>query len=789
MVYQTLDSNRHGIRLLTVKVDESPIITCTLNTVALLDEPSFKALSYQWGREKAPQLLLLDGEEMEITANLDKALRQLRQENHSPLFVDALCINQSDNSEKSEQVMLMKEIYSKATEVIAWLGPAECQSDGAMELMKTFGKFAPQSEMTPGIVGGNISSEGCFADEVALWDAVDGLLGRPYWQRTWILQELVLAKTVLFRCGTKSATFEDLHSLYSAIARRTNSPNVQELTLKAAHLQSIALILSLRDLDGMNRDGIPLTSILAESEDQLVSDLRDKVYGLLGMASDASILVPLPSYDISAGEAYVHFTRSLIVKSQRLAYICFKSPFGKSSLEIPSWAMDLSTPCFDASSALSQDILHIPLNWKAGAEANVVFNDSSYGKETVLVAWGRVMGTVDGIGSVLPIHSSFSSSQYDIVEPDYSMNIYGSETATLEAILVALLGIARGSSKNPLEHSFQLQCHKFSIKALMKPGNRGLLASIPELLEWLDKNKEFIFAGRSLSSWSTLAAESVPVWKGSWIKEALMRPRGSFPHERTVGSHLLALGQGIEGGVEAAQTGGDIDSLEQNIASLDIDEVGGEGHTESARQVPRLDPEGGGVGGRRRELAVLTNGLELPNASYSSTGPGSSQSSRKVFNRLVRAHRNAAAALSTRFPVAASLHCALESSSLTDNELEKIELTVKALLANLIRYRRIFTTSVGSIGMAHPQVRKNDKICSFHGSGSTLVILREEPLPSDKLPRMAAREGQRSSGTGVSNEENQEYKIFRVIGEATLAGSFNQKFVPQDLKWELFALI
>lgn len=77
MTYQTLDSNRHEIRLLTVKVDESPIIICTLNTVSLLDEPLFKTLSYHWGGERAPQRLLLDGEETEITANLDQALRQL----------------------------------------------------------------------------------------------------------------------------------------------------------------------------------------------------------------------------------------------------------------------------------------------------------------------------------------------------------------------------------------------------------------------------------------------------------------------------------------------------------------------------------------------------------------------------------------------------------------------------------------------------------------------------------------------------------------------------------------
>ena len=62
------------MRLLTMRVDGFPIITCTLNTVSLLGQPLFKALSYHWGRERAPQLLLLDGAETEITASLDQVL-------------------------------------------------------------------------------------------------------------------------------------------------------------------------------------------------------------------------------------------------------------------------------------------------------------------------------------------------------------------------------------------------------------------------------------------------------------------------------------------------------------------------------------------------------------------------------------------------------------------------------------------------------------------------------------------------------------------------------------------
>ncbi len=788
MAYQTLDSSRHEIRLLTVKVDESPIITCTLTTVSLMDVLSFKALSYNWGREKAPQLLLLDGEEMEITANLDQALRQLRHENHGLLFIDALCINQNNNSEKSEQVMLMKEIYSRATEVIAWLGPAEHHSDDAMELMKIFGNSGPKREMTPGLAGGYISTEECFADNVALWDAVDVLLGRNYWQRTWILQELALAKTVVLRCGTKSAAFEDLHAIYSVIGRWADSPDVRELTLRAAHLYSIALLLSLRDLDGMNKDGMPMTSILAESQDQLVSDLRDKVYGLLGMASDALILVPLLSYDISEAEVYTHLTRSLIVNSKRLAYIHHKSPFGKSSLEIPSWAMDLSTPCFDTSSGLSRHILHIPLDWKSGLEANIAFGDSSYGKETILIAWGKIMGTVDGIGSVLPIHSSFSGSQYNIVEPDYSANMYGSETATLEAILEALVGIYHdNSTEHALEDSFQLECHKFSIKVLMKPENRGLLALIPELSEWLDKNKQFIFAGRSLESWSSLAAEIVPVWEGSRLKEALIKPRGRFPHESTVGSNPRALVQGIADGIETSQAQDDTNNLVENLASLELNKAEDEDHTKSTSQVLRPELEGRRVYEKRHQFNISSEGRRFSIIPDSSSASGIWQS-HKVFHRLVRALRNETATRNRRFPIAAALHNASKSSSLTENELEKIELTVKAMLVDLSRYKRIVTTSAGAIGMAHPQVHKNDQICYFRGCESSLVILREEPLSPDEPPRVPAWTRERPSGKVVSTNEDQAYKRFRVIGQASLS-SFLRPELVHGLKWELFALI
>ena len=110
-------------------------------------------------------------------------------------WIVAVCINQNDKSEKVAQIRIMKMVYTLAEEVIAWLGPTDGSSDGGMAFLNACGEYASTTtELTPGLGRGPISSEECFAELTDLWDGVDEVLARPYWQRTWILQELLFAK-------------------------------------------------------------------------------------------------------------------------------------------------------------------------------------------------------------------------------------------------------------------------------------------------------------------------------------------------------------------------------------------------------------------------------------------------------------------------------------------------------------------------------------------------------------------------------------------------------------------
>jgi hypothetical protein len=111
-----------------------------LQYASLLNPPHYTALSYTWGDPNVTQMILLNGKDHEATTNLDAALRQVRrqlQDNQKiRLWVDALCINQEDIDERSEQVLRIKYIYKRAEDVLVCIGSEEDESQKAMRLLE-----------------------------------------------------------------------------------------------------------------------------------------------------------------------------------------------------------------------------------------------------------------------------------------------------------------------------------------------------------------------------------------------------------------------------------------------------------------------------------------------------------------------------------------------------------------------------------------------------------------------------------------------------------------------------
>ena len=98
-------------------------IHCQLMNVALDENPNYQALSYVWGHPEDTVALTVNGLNFQATRNLVAALRRLRSSmKPQTLWVDALCINQSDMDEKTGQILIMDKIYKGASCVQVFLG-------------------------------------------------------------------------------------------------------------------------------------------------------------------------------------------------------------------------------------------------------------------------------------------------------------------------------------------------------------------------------------------------------------------------------------------------------------------------------------------------------------------------------------------------------------------------------------------------------------------------------------------------------------------------------------------
>ena len=131
-------------------------ICCTLQHASFQHNAKYEALSYTWGNLKlandlkgclsplkgdpaSTHSIHLNGCAATITYNLEGALQQLRSDSAKRvLWVDALCINQADLLEKSEQVKAMAKIYHGASRVVTWLGEQDEFVDLAFDTLEQF---------------------------------------------------------------------------------------------------------------------------------------------------------------------------------------------------------------------------------------------------------------------------------------------------------------------------------------------------------------------------------------------------------------------------------------------------------------------------------------------------------------------------------------------------------------------------------------------------------------------------------------------------------------------------
>ncbi|KAM5356930.1 hypothetical protein ACJ41O_003576 [Fusarium nematophilum] len=264
------------VRIEPAKDDNDPIIG-TLFEVAFRDKHKFDALSYMWGEGPSQCHITLNNVAFSVGQNLADALRYLRA--HAPeacYWIDAICINQNDVPERNRQVRIMHHIYFRAETVVVWLGKKYAEYEATLPGLHRLGRFKPpieQPKSEPPPDQPHADPPTAQVPDVGLEQrrmAAD-LYNDEYWKRLWIIQEIGLAKKIKVCFGNSTVEwslfihFITMHSFGREGPIRLDRQRKEKCTGSCTVLQ-----------------------LLRDHKDALCQDRKDKVYGLIGLASDAS---------------------------------------------------------------------------------------------------------------------------------------------------------------------------------------------------------------------------------------------------------------------------------------------------------------------------------------------------------------------------------------------------------------------------------------------------------------------------------------------------------------------
>ena len=282
--------------------------------------PHFYAISYEWGPAEPKHQIDIDDKVFFIRSNIKDCLERLGSSDegfYRPVWIDAICIDQSNIAERNAQVKVMGSIYASAKLVIAWFG-RQAPANGSLTETEWNLKDWQASTEYKALV--NHSEE--HSDSVnhshhistppllslaepygTVWSCLRSLCEQPYWLRLWIVQEVIKSPKLLLMWGDEQIPWDVLGAAFHTI--ELNKLYIRTSEARFAPWDVIANSTPYKVW--LQRDGPhPQRSLLELMDTYRDSDCsvpHDKAYALTGISTDSDQLQV--DYDKSLPDLYV----------------------------------------------------------------------------------------------------------------------------------------------------------------------------------------------------------------------------------------------------------------------------------------------------------------------------------------------------------------------------------------------------------------------------------------------------------------------------------------------------
>ncbi|KAH7310863.1 heterokaryon incompatibility protein-domain-containing protein, partial [Stachybotrys elegans] len=341
-------------------------IECSLTTHDLSQNPRFEALSYVWGQTVPSHDIVCNKTTRTIGNNLFHALDRLRlPDKDRYLWVDALCINQADNGEKTHQVRMMGDIYSRARRVLIWLGGDDAIQRG----IETIASHVDEQDVNWSPLQPLFTHPLFYLSQRLLvwlgfhgaaelgvnnlktpqssapfdWALVVPVIQSPWFTRVWCIQELVMASNPILVSRDSTLTWNSFSKTVLAFRQQFKAYQ------KDQSFENFYLLNDIRQRF-KKKTKASLLELMFLTRGFQATDPRDKLFALVGLAGDvlSSDWEVTPNYNLSVLEVYRQFALWHLTRKRQLGILSFGRNHDLASLPalegLPSWVPDLTRP-------------------------------------------------------------------------------------------------------------------------------------------------------------------------------------------------------------------------------------------------------------------------------------------------------------------------------------------------------------------------------------------------------------------------------------------------------------
>lgn len=350
-----------------------PHIRCQLTLSYIDGVDRYEAVSYYWGNPENGErdrtvMIHVDGQRFLISPTVAAILSRLyKPDENRLLWIDLISIDQDNVEEKNIQVNRMKDIFSHAYRVIAWISPSNVPSKlnnlprggvpqsktGLVEsAMKVFATKKPKPSSESVLLSPWESRQSTSGVTPAERDVVVQFLHHPWFQRIWCVQEVAVAKELWIvstnsEHSSKQVSRKSIRDFVITMEGEFRSPQwLGATTLDQGTATKLEQVKRLLKQNAPNRH---LLELLRRYRPWQAYDPRDKVFALLNVCCDDLRQPDLQvNYSTDVKSLYTRIARYMIKRHNSLPALthCANIPRNANarSPQLPTWVPDWSVP-------------------------------------------------------------------------------------------------------------------------------------------------------------------------------------------------------------------------------------------------------------------------------------------------------------------------------------------------------------------------------------------------------------------------------------------------------------